>query len=111
MKEKGEHTMKILVNGLEKELIAEGINGIEYTNDLLGNYDALHYDSETEKYTMSDEEFEWWENTIKALNEVTELEERLSEEQREEYDAESWPGDLDDEAKSKIAWIKNRIEK
>ena len=45
--------MKILVNGAERELIANGINGIEWTNDLLGNYDALHYDSELEAYTLS----------------------------------------------------------
>lgn len=35
--------MKILVNGIEKELIAIGANGVEWTGDLLGNYDALHY--------------------------------------------------------------------
>lgn len=38
--------MKILVNGTEKELIARGMNGIEWTQDLLGNHDALHYDGD-----------------------------------------------------------------
>ncbi len=102
--------MKILVNGAERELIANGINGIEWTNDLLGNYDALHYDSELEAYTLSEDEFDWWEEVIELLNEVVELEESLSSDDREEYDTETWPGDLDDEAKARLAWLKSKVE-
>lgn len=34
--------MKILVNGVERELVANGINGVEWTNDLLN--EALQHD-------------------------------------------------------------------
>lgn len=102
--------MKILVNGVKKELIANGINGIEWTNDLLGNYGALHYDREHESYTLSEDEFDWWEEVIEMLNEVVELEESLSSDDREEYDTETWPGDLDDEVKAKLAWLRSKAE-
>ena len=47
--------MKIMVNGIVKELEAIGKNGIEWTNNLLDNYDALHYDDEKEQYTMTED--------------------------------------------------------
>ncbi len=35
-------------------------NGIECTQDMLGNNGALHYNDETEEHEMSNEEYEWW---------------------------------------------------
>lgn len=51
--------MTIMVNGVSKELEAIGKNDIEWTNDLLGNYDSLHYDEDNEQYTMTEDEFSW----------------------------------------------------
>lgn len=99
--------MTIMVNGKEKELRAVGKNGIEWTNDLLGNYDALHYDEEQYAYTMTEEEFEWWELVVEMLNEINGLEDKLEEDVRAEYEADSWPGDLDDEAKARLEWLRS----
>lgn len=103
--------MKILVNGEERELVANGINGVECTNDLLGNYDALHYNADLEQYTMDEEEFEWWVDVVDMLNEVSELESELDSDAWEEYEAESWASDLDDETRSRLMWLRERIEK
>lgn len=102
--------MKVLVNGETKELTAyvNGCYGTEWTRDLLGNYDALHYDRENDEYTMTEDEFEWWENVINTLNEVSELQNELDTDDREEYDLEDWPNDLDDEVEAKLNWLKNR---
>ncbi|WP_270458473.1 hypothetical protein [Faecalimonas umbilicata] len=99
--------MKILVNGTEKELEAIGVNGIEWTNDLLGNYDALHYNNDLEEYIMTEEEFAWWEPVVETLNKINALETALDEEAREEYEAECWPSDLDDEVNAKLEWLEN----
>lgn len=102
--------MTILVNGEARELEAIGKNGIEWTNDLLGNYDALHYDDEHEAYTMSEDDFEWWEPVVDMLNEINDLEEELDEDARTEYEAEYWPSDLDDECRARLEWLKNHAE-
>lgn len=99
--------MKILVDGKKMELKAIGKNGIEWTNDLLGNYDTLHYDEEQDAYTMTEDEFAWWEPVVEMLNEINGLEEELDEQARAEYEAESWPSDLDDEAKARLEWLKS----
>ena len=56
-------------------------NGIEWTKDLLGNYDALQFDCETEQYEMNQEDYEWWLEYIKNHEadeqEVMELAEEL----------------------------------
>ncbi len=103
--------MKVYVNGVEKELVANGTNGVEWTNDLLGNYDALHYNADLEQYTMDEEEFEWWDEVIDMLNEVSELESELDSDAREEYEAESWASDLDDETRGRLGWLRERMEK
>lgn len=101
--------MTIMVNGVEKELEAIGKNGIEWTNDLLGNYDALHYDGDNEQYTMTEDEFAWWEPVVEMFNEINDLEEELDEDSRAEYEAECWPCDLDDEAKARLEWLKDHV--
>lgn len=102
--------MKILVNGTEKELIARGMNGIEWTQDLLGNHDALHYDGDIDEYIMAEEEFEWWNPVIDKLNKIEDLLAELDEEARAEFDQEYWLSDLDDMAESELEWLKNKIQ-
>ena len=64
-----------------KELEIRDKNGIEWTKDLLGNYDALQFDCETEQYEMNKEDYEWWKEYIKNHEadeqEVMELAEEL----------------------------------
>ena len=99
--------MKILVDGKEMDLKVIGKNGIEWTNDLLGNYDALHYDEEQDAYTMTEDEFAWWEPVVEMLNEINDLEEELDEQARAECEAEYWPSDLDEEARARLEWLKS----
>ena len=99
--------MTIFVNEKEVELKAVDANGIEWTNDLLGNHGALHYDEDADQYTMTQDEFDWWESVVEMLNEISDLEEELDEETMAEYEAEYWPGDLDSEAEARLAWLKN----
>jgi len=62
-------------------------NGIEWTNDLLGNHGALQFNDETEEYEMNQEDYEWWSEFIKNHEadeqEVTELAEELGIEESE----------------------------
>lgn len=60
--------MKILVNGIKKKLVAIGSNGIEWTQDLLGNANVLNYNEDLEQYTMSDDDFDWWSEYIDNAN-------------------------------------------
>lgn len=102
--------MTIMVSGVEKELAAIDKNGIEWTKDLLGNYGALHYEKESDQYTMTDDELSWWEPVVEMLNEINELENELDEDAREEYETEYWPSDLDDEAKARLEWLKKHAK-
>lgn len=89
--------MIILVNGAERELVVSN-DGIEWTNDLLGNYDALHYDEDTEQYTMSEDDFEWWAEICPRIEDIYErvAEADMTEEQHSECnhldscDLENW---------------------
>lgn len=62
-------------------------NGIEWTNDLLGNYDALQLNDETKEYEMNQEDYEWWSEYIKNHEadeqEVMELAKELGIEESE----------------------------
>lgn len=62
-------------------------NGIEWTKDLLGNYNALQFNDETEEYEMNQEDYEWWLEYIKNHEadeqEVMELAEELGIEESE----------------------------
>lgn len=62
-------------------------NGIEWTKDLLGNYDALQFNYETEEYEMNQEDYEWWLEYIKKHEadeqEVMKLAEELGIEESE----------------------------
>lgn len=105
--------MIVMVNGMEKELTVIGEYGIEYTQDLLGNYDALHYDRDKEQYVMTEEEFAWWEPVIGMINEIDDLENGLDEHAAAEYGAETdhFSGfDLKDELKLRMDWLKERVK-
>lgn len=73
-----------------KNLIITGTNGIEWTNDLLGNNDALHYNKDTEEYEISQDEFNWWEEYINNHNadreEITAIAAELNIDESEIYD-------------------------
>ena len=100
--------MTILVNGEEKELVAIGKNGVEWTNDLLGGYDALHYDENAEQYVMTEEEFEWWAPVVDMLNEINDLEQELGDEARAEYEAENFNyADFESGLESRLDWLRN----
>lgn len=100
--------MKFLVNGIEKDLEAVDANGTEWTQDLLGNYSALHYDEELEEYMLTEEEFDWWKPVIEKLNEIAKLEKELDDDTLKEYNAQCWSSDLDNEVDEQLQWLKNR---
>lgn len=103
--------MTIFVNGEARELEVIGKNGIEWTNDLLGSYDALHYDEEQEVYAMSEDDFAWWKPVVDMLNEINELEEELGEDAGAEYETENFDySDLDDECRARLGWLKSRLQ-
>lgn len=100
--------MKVMVNGVEKNLVANGKNGIEWTQDLLGNYDALNINQETDEYEMTEEDFEWWSEEIDKLNQIKYIEDELSEEQRDEYEKENFDcGDLESETNARLNYLKS----
>lgn len=76
--------MKILVNGIKKELVTIGSNCIERTQDLFGNANVLDYNEDLEQYTMSDDDFDWWSEYIDNANadevRIAELAEQFEDE-------------------------------
>lgn len=103
--------MRIMVNGTWEELRAIDRNGTEWTNDLLGNYDALHYDKDLDEYTMTQEEFKWWVPVVDMLNEIEELEPELDDDEKEEYQAECFGySDFDDEVRVRLNWLKEHVK-
>ena len=104
--------MEIIVNGTKKELAVyeNGKNGSEWTEDLLGSYNALNYDNENECYKMSENDFAWWEEKIKKLNKIAELEKQLSNEDRDEYLKENFDScDLEKEIEEKLVWLSGKM--
>lgn len=101
--------MEILVDGKVQELTAVG--NTDQTEDLLGNYDALHYDSESGMYTMSQEDFEWWQPMVEKLNKIHELENALTPEDKEKYyqTDELFDPDLERDTDLKIGWLQEHF--
>jgi len=58
--------IKIIETGKIEELeIIDPRTEIEWTQDLLGNYDALgDYDEDADAHLMSQSDFEWWSDFI-----------------------------------------------
>lgn len=78
-------------------------DGIEWTMDLLGNYDTLQFNDKTGEYEMSQEDYNWWSEYIKNHKadeqRVTELAEELGIKEFEIWDRinRARIDDLDDE--------------
>ena len=103
--------MTIFVDGKEQELTAvNAVSGDEWTKDLLDSYDALHYDEDHEIYTMSQEDFEWWQPVVEKLNKISELEDALTPEDREiYYQAQLSDPDLEKEADQRMIWLQEHF--
>jgi hypothetical protein len=56
---------KFLVNGREKELSYK-VNGIDISADFIGNTAHGMASDDEGRYIASPEDFEWWQNTIAA---------------------------------------------
>lgn len=107
--------MKILVNGEVKELTAWNTSAreTEWTEDLLGNYEnpSYKYDEEKEMHTMSQSDYEWWEDIITKMNSTLDMEDELSDEEREEYKNEIFPdADLETEVNAKFDWLEEKTK-
>jgi hypothetical protein len=74
--------MKIYNTTTAKEVsmtIIDRKTGCEWTNDLIGNAGALNYNSDREMAEMSQEDYEWWSNTIEGLEKIEDLTEEAKE--------------------------------
>lgn len=97
--------MEIRITGTTelRDLTIKDNNGIEWTSDLLGNANALHYNESNGFYEMSHEDFDWWDEYIEYhkcdAEEITALAEELKIEESEIYDRinEHITNDLGDE--------------
>ena len=103
--------MEIRVNGEVRELVAIDKNtGIEWTNDLIGNWGDLNWDEGLDAYTMTEEQFRWWEKYIDMLDEIDELVEKLSDEAIERYNAEYFDEyDAEAGAEARLEWLRNEV--
>lgn len=105
--------MKIRIKGTGelKELRVVGNNGVEWTGDLLGNYDATTHNRETEEHEMSSTDFEWWDEYIchleKDASEIAELAEEFGIDESKLWDRinENMTGELGDEHQIKQNFI------
>ena len=74
--------MKIYNTTTGKEVsltIIDRKSNIEWTSDLIGNAGKLKYNSEREMNEMSQEDIEWWSNTIEGLDKIEDLTEVAKE--------------------------------
>jgi hypothetical protein len=55
---------KFMVNGEEKELSLIGKNGIDWSEDFIGNTFHGMASDEEGRYVVNQEDYEWWENMI-----------------------------------------------
>lgn len=61
------------------ELAIYDKNGIEWTADLMGGFDELKYNTETEEYEMTKENYEWWQEYIANYTKDAEETEELAQ--------------------------------
>jgi hypothetical protein len=64
---------------VESLTIIDRKSGIEWTDDLIGNEGALNYNTDREMAEMSQEDYEWWSNTIEGLDKIEDLTEEAKE--------------------------------
>lgn len=76
-------TIRINETSEVKELSITDINGIDFTNDLIGNSgaigDTIIWDDENECYTTDEDTFDWWDDYANKLKSDTEELEELKE--------------------------------
>lgn len=70
--------IRIIETNKVEELEIVDNNGISWTEDLLGNHDATTYNTETEEYEMTQDDFEWWVEYIDNYNSDKEKIEQLA---------------------------------
>lgn len=104
--------MKILVNGIEKELeLRDPSNGQELTQDVIGNYEVLDYDKDCDCYIMAVDQFEWWKNVICEMQEIDNILLTASDELKFEFGKlDMGCSDLDDDIHNKLEWLRERID-
>lgn len=76
--------MKVIVNGVEKNLSITDTNGIDFTKDFIGNWGALSdgqftWNEEANAYFADEYTFDWWSKAIDRelsnMNKIAELKE------------------------------------
>ena len=102
--------MKILVAGVIKDLTVIDGNGTEWTQDFVADCDDIFYDNEKEMYVTDPETFEWWSDIVAKENRISEMEEQLSEEDRERYvkDNGNWC-DLETTVNQQLCWLEEHL--
>ncbi len=92
-----------------------GENGIDWVQDILGNYNAYEYNDETEEYEMTGESIEWWKDMFNQMKEVDSLFGNLEEivDDYEEY--QKIANEMKEEAgnndlETEYAMLKNLLE-
>lgn len=71
---------KIKETGQMKVLSIKDSNGIDFTEDFIGNYNALEgfkYNSDDYHYEVSEEAFNWWERVINNQKQLMDFTEDL----------------------------------
>lgn len=71
--------------------ITDPKTGMDWTNDLMGNYDGLpEYDEETDSYLMTTDDYKWWADLIARYQEADdryyEIAKELDPAEREEFE-------------------------
>lgn len=96
--------MNIVINGTEKveTLSIIDSNGIDFTDDLIGNYGALSdgqftYDADADVYRCDQDTFDWWATVLAAEQELDDRIADLAEEHGSDavYNAIGTAGDCD----------------
>ncbi|GIO13550.1 hypothetical protein J19TS2_31050 [Cohnella xylanilytica] len=114
MRLKGEINVKVKIKetGELDTLVLMDSNGINWVRDFIGNVGALNdgqfvYDQEEDVHVVSQEDYEWWSNTIQLHQRLNDRIEELSQEHGRDAVDEALQGidmlDLDVEAKAMLA--------
>ena len=102
--------MKILVNGIEKELELRDVEtNQEYTEDVIGNYEFLEHD-DFDRCIMTEDQFNWWENVICEMQKINDILCDASDELKFEFSKLDFGcSDLDDDIHRQLEWLESHI--
>ena len=100
--------MKILVNGIEKELeLRDSETNQEYTEDVIGSYEILKYD-DFDCCIMTEEQFNWWKNVICEMQKINDILSDASDELKFEFSKLDFGcSDLDDDIHNQLEWLES----